>query len=112
MNRITVREDDEITRNWEREPAYHIVITRNSGAPLTYHVTKPHGHWTEPLTDLEVSEKFLKNVATCLTESDAHRTLETLWGLADLRDIATVMDVFRATRAGDQSHACSTNFMG
>lgn len=95
MNRVTVSEDDEITRNWEKEPAYHIVVTRKSGEPLTYHITKPHGHWTEPLSDLEVREKFLNN-ATCLSESEASTMLDLLWGLANVAEIGTVMQSLRA----------------
>ena len=95
MQRITVVEDPEITRTWRLKPAYDFDVKLRDGRSRHVRVDQPLGHFLRPLTDDQVSDKFLDNAASALDADEANRLLDTLWHLDRLDDPTDLMAALR-----------------
>lgn len=68
-----------------------VTMTLSDGRRLTHTVAHNKGTPGNPLSDDEISEKFLDLVAPALGRTSALRLLETCWSLEDIPDFAEVI---------------------
>jgi 2-methylcitrate dehydratase len=95
MAKISVRPDEKLTRNWVNAPAYDITIGTSGGGRRHFHIDRPHGHASDPLTDQEVEAKFTQNARRLVDHSSAHDLCDLLWRLPELEDINTLTHLLR-----------------
>ncbi len=95
MAKISVRPAEKLTRNWVNAPAYDITIGTSGGGRRHFHIDRPHGHASDPLTDQEVEAKFTQNARRLVDHSSAHDLCDLLWRLPELEDINTLTHLLR-----------------
>ena len=95
MCKISVRPDEELTRNWVNAPAYDIAVGMNDGGRRRFRIDRPHGHASDPLTDQEVEAKFTQNARRLVDRSSAQNLCDLLWHLPELEDINTLTRLLR-----------------
>ena len=71
------------------------VLTR-SGAAHSAEVDYHQGHWKNPMSELEVEQKFRKLAQGTMAQARADQLLESLWRLESLTDAG---DIVRLTVA-------------
>jgi 2-methylcitrate dehydratase len=98
MQKITVREDPELTREHAGElprwPSVVEVVLRN-GKRVTQPSCLPKGHPLNPLSDAELETKFWSMSDRALSRTQGKKLLNTLWSLESLQDINELTDQFR-----------------
>lgn len=98
MQRITVREDPELTRRHAGElPRWPSVVEIRlaDGRCLRREVAMPKGHPLDPLSDAEVEAKFRSLCDPVLPAGQGQKLAETLWALDELADVNILTDQFR-----------------
>jgi 2-methylcitrate dehydratase len=78
-------------------------IRMTDGTELSDEIGFPPGHPEQPMSDDELSDKFLGMAQRVLPEDSAARMLDLLWHLDELTDLAEVTALFRAWSPEDGS---------
>jgi 2-methylcitrate dehydratase len=106
MERITVHSDPQLEDRF-RTPRNEMVarfrIRMTDGTELSDEIGFPPGHPEQPMSDDELSDKFLGMAQRVLPEDSAARMLDLLWHLDELTDLAEVTALFRAWSPEDGS---------
>lgn len=89
--KVTMMEDASIGL----EEAYVTVRTR-SGASFEKHIPRLRGSPQCPLSDAELEAKFLDQAAIGVPGCDAQRTIDTIWRIDQLDDVAELMRMMPA----------------
>jgi 2-methylcitrate dehydratase len=95
MNRITVSENPEFTLAHPGALMSEIEVITRSGERFVERSSYPRGHRHNPMTDQEVSAKFLGLCQEVLPLQKSQAALETLWRLEEVPDIGQVIDLFQ-----------------
>lgn len=95
MNRITIRENTEFTRQYPEVLRSEIEVLTRAGERLVEQVSYPKGHRHNPMRDTEVEDKFLGLCQAVLTPGQCQAALQTLWQLEEVQDIGSVIDLFQ-----------------
>ncbi|WP_433502980.1 MmgE/PrpD family protein [Pseudonocardia halophobica] len=100
MNRIEVVVDDDITANWDKEPAHQIDIVLTSGEHRSIRSVFPKGHPDNPATDEELFHKFRRQSEPVIGESATGEVLDALLGveaMADVTELARLLAEIEVT---------------
>jgi 2-methylcitrate dehydratase len=90
MDRIAVREDPELTRQFpERLPCRIEIVARN-GERTTATVEYPRGHYRNPMSDQEIAQKFRRHALRALPEERVEPALAALWQIDAAESLSTV----------------------
>lgn len=96
MQRIRVSEDPELTARYPAALVSRIELITRSGQRLMDEASYPKGHLRNPMSDDDVSEKFLSASGALLGERRARAALELLWRLDEVDDVTRVLAALRA----------------
>jgi 2-methylcitrate dehydratase len=97
MDRITVREDPELTRQAaEGRLPCRIEIVTLSGERKVAATDYPRGHYRNPMSDAEIEDKFRYNARRALSEARIEQVLATLWKIDFAPNLDTVFSLLNA----------------
>lgn len=99
MNKIEIVEDEELSRLFRgpsNESVARITITLDDGEVIQDEVRFPRGHFNNPMSDDEISLKFMGMAPNVMPANEAKRVLDILWGLEDLRSLDELTANFRS----------------
>lgn len=94
-DKISVRENAELTRRFPEMIPCHMEITLKNGRRVSTAVDYPRGHYKNPMTDDEVAAKFRGLAGRVLPAPSLERALGQLW---KLDSASTLNDIFSALR--------------
>ena len=101
MQRIAVHPDPKLEERF-RTPRNEMVarfrLRTTDGTELTDEIVFPPGHPENPLSDDELSGKFLGMAHRVLDDAAARRMLDLLWHLDELPDLTELTELYRAWR--------------
>jgi 2-methylcitrate dehydratase PrpD len=84
MQRIDLVEDPALTARFPRQRSARVIITTRSGNRLEHLQLHRHGDPEEPLTDVELDDKFLELATPVLGEPEAADAMAQVWRLEQL----------------------------
>lgn len=95
MNKISISEDREITKNWRSDPAHEVEVRLKGGGVRRLRASRAPGHALNPVSDERLGAKFLANASGALSEEDAAQLLENLWKLDSRPGLFGLLDQLR-----------------
>jgi 2-methylcitrate dehydratase len=78
-DKITIREADDINRDFPAKLRCRVEMTTNNGATVSAGVDYPHGHHLDPMSDAEVEAKFRDLASRKLSPAKVDAALAALW---------------------------------
>jgi 2-methylcitrate dehydratase len=90
MDRIVVREDPELTRQFPDRLPCRIEIVAKNGERKTATVDYPRGHYRNPMSDEEIEQKFRSHAQRALPEERIDPALAMLWQIDTAHDLSGV----------------------
>lgn len=98
MDKIKVKEDKKITRQFPEKLKCRIEITTNGGGRKVAESDYPRSHYKNPMTDKEVNAKFRGLTQRALPKKGVDRALDALWQLDTARDLNVIFEAVEVTR--------------
>ncbi|OGP13851.1 MAG: 2-methylcitrate dehydratase [Deltaproteobacteria bacterium GWA2_54_12] len=92
--KIKVEVDPDMDRMYPSAIPNRVEVRLKSGKLITGEMIYPKGHPMNPMTDLEVEEKFKNLGAWAITENKADEILSKIWELEKMADIKELMRLF------------------
>ncbi len=80
LQKVTVTEDGQFTRNYPEKMSNRVIIRTDSGRKYMEDVDYPRGHPRNPMKDDEVEEKF-RSFAGRLSGARIEKLLDRIWNL-------------------------------
>ncbi len=93
--KIRIEEDMTFTAAFPRTFQCRIAVTTRSGGKITLQESNPRGHPSNPLSDQEIEEKFLKQTDPVLPGRQSRALLDQLWALEKIDDISRLFPLMR-----------------
>lgn len=94
VQRVKVEVDPDIDKMYPSAIPNRVEVLLKSGAMVSGEMIFPKGHPKNPMTDLEVEEKFRNLGAWALAEKKADEILSKVWELEKMADIKELMRLF------------------
>jgi len=91
IKKIKVRSNPNLTKIYPRGIPAILEITDNTGKKYRKRVEFPRGHYRNPMTDMEVEEKFCRLTRNMITKGTADEFLRKSWNLESITDISDVL---------------------
>src|SRR5690606_15937177 len=79
--KIQVKRNAKLTARYPKGIPNRITVTMNDGSKFTAENECPRGHDQNPMTDLEITEKFNRLAEGVLAPGKSEAILETCWQL-------------------------------
>lgn len=95
MNRITVQEDPDLTRQFPERLPCRIEIVSRRGERKVAAADYPRGHYRNPLSDGEIESKFRDHARRALRADRVDAALATLWAIDSARHLDPVFSALR-----------------
>lgn len=86
--KISAEEDPLYSKDLPDTFHCRLEATLRSGEVVAVHQTNPRGHPSNPMTDQEINDKFLRLVEPSLTSQQSRALLDELWNLEKLHDVS------------------------
>jgi 2-methylcitrate dehydratase len=93
LKRITVREDESLTKMYPRSIANRVSVKLTSGEAISKQVNDPRGHPKNPMSNDEIESKF-GVLAKYFSEYQRREALRRLWNLDKEKDVSTLTRIF------------------
>lgn len=94
VQKVSVEVDPDIDRMYPSAIPNRVEVKLQSGNLITSEMIYPKGHPKNPMTDLEVEQKFRDLGAWALTDKKADEILERIWELEKMKDVKELMRLF------------------
>ena len=91
LKKITVVEDKTLSAMYPEAVANRVTVKLSSGKVVTKQVDYHKGHPKNPMSDLEVEEKFQRLTRKYLDKNRARRILDAVWSLEKAKDVAKLV---------------------
>lgn len=95
LAKTTLEEDDELTAGYPEGIPNRITIKTKDGGALSREVSFPRGHAMNKMTDAEVEQKFMLNVADVWTDEQARRVIDLVWHIDEQPNLDALMEAMR-----------------
>jgi 2-methylcitrate dehydratase len=93
--KVKVKADPELNAMYpEKGIPNRVTVTLKNGEKLVSEVAAPRGHALNPMTDQEVTAKFLSMATKVLGPAEVDEALERLWSLENERDLTDLLALF------------------
>jgi 2-methylcitrate dehydratase len=92
--KVKVEVDPDMDRMYPSAIPNRVEVRLRSGKLITGEMIYPKGHPMNPMTDIEVEEKFKALGAWALTEKKADEILSKIWELEKMADIKELLRLF------------------
>ena len=93
LNKVEVVADDEIEAVFPELQRVVVTIHTTDGRELTKQLDYPKGDPRNPLTDMEIEEKFDALASPILSAGARQRVKDAVWGLEDVASISQLMEL-------------------
>ncbi len=93
LEKISVREDPELTALYPGTIANRVIVKLRSGKVISKQVNDPRGHPRNPMSDEEIDDKFRNLAKAYLSKNQMDKILETVWNLEKQKDISRIFSV-------------------
>ena len=93
MSRMTMAEGAGFTEKYPRQYNCRIEVTSSDGSKTSAETQYPKGHKNNPLSDLEVNEKFCNLASAVLSDQQCSQALERLWEIEKAADLNSIFEV-------------------
>jgi len=93
MARISVRADATLSAGFPMQSASRVTIRSSDGVTRSHLQDQPKGHAAHPLTDSELSDKFLGLHAPRGPADHGRRVLDALWSAARQDSVSALLDL-------------------
>ena len=97
MDKIEVKEDKEITRQFPDKLKCRIEIATKGGGRKIAETDYPRGHYKNPMNDDEVNTKFRGLAQRALSKDGVERALDALWQLDSAKDLGAIFKAVKVT---------------
>jgi len=97
MNRISVREDEALTRLYPQGAPARLAVQLKSGEQLTFEIEHPLGHSKNPMNDEQLEEKFRRLLSGVGRSHQNDAVLDLLWKFEQAGDVKR--DIFEPLAA-------------
>lgn len=94
VQKVEVRSDPEFTRSYPETLSVRVTVDTESGESFSEMVDYPKGHFKDPLSDSEVSEKFRRFAVVHLNDDQISAALDACWNFEKITDITGFMRLF------------------
>jgi 2-methylcitrate dehydratase len=94
VGRIKVHRDAALSTRYPRGIPNRLTITLKNGKQLIREVEFPRGHAGNPMSDVEVEQKFRRLVEPRYGKEKAGRMLAACWKLEEVNNITEVLSLF------------------
>lgn len=91
VGKVTVSPSPEADQSLEEVMRSRVTVTSSIGTVASATVPYPRGHPKNPMTDLEISEKFMSLAEGRMAPSQIESVLDALWNLERVRDIGELV---------------------
>ena len=98
VDKVSIKEDPELTRQFPNAFPCRIEVTTKSGQRKIVSTEYPRGHVKNPMTDEEVNTKFRGFAGRALSKERVNSALELLW---QFEKAANPAEIFEALRVGE-----------
>jgi 2-methylcitrate dehydratase len=92
MDVMTVTEDPDYTKHFPAAFPCRLEVTTMSGQRLTAEALYPQGHAHNPLSDVEVEEKFQRLTADLMPASQCRTVFDLLWSVEHQANLQALFD--------------------
>jgi 2-methylcitrate dehydratase len=93
MKKITVINDQEITKMYPKRVANRITLKLKSGKILSEQVNDPKGHPYNPMTEIEIERKFNTLAKSMLNQSKRKALINAVLSLETLKDMNKLVNL-------------------
>lgn len=94
IDKIEVVKDPDLDRMYPEAMPDRVEVRLKNGTALSREIIYPKGHPKNPLTDLEVEEKFRRLGGWYFEGNGIDRVLNFLWSLEKIKDAGEVLNMF------------------
>jgi 2-methylcitrate dehydratase len=94
IDKTTLEVDEGLDKLYPSAFPTRVEVRLCGGRVVSREVMYPKGHPKNPLTDLEVEDKFRRLSAWYLPEGSATKALKALWAIEDIKDAGRVLAPF------------------
>lgn len=91
LKKITVVEDKTLSARYPEAVANIVTVRLSSGKIVSKQIDYHKGHPKNPMSDVEVEEKFQRLTRKYLDKNRARRILDAVWNLERAKDIAKLV---------------------
>lgn len=95
LAKTTLEEDDALTAGYPEGIPNRITIRTKDGGTLKREVSFPRGHAMNRMSDDEVEQKFMLNVADVWTEEQARSVIDMVWRMDEAESLDGLMEAMR-----------------
>lgn len=95
LKRTTLKENDALTSGYPEGIPNIVRIVTAGGKSLEKKVSFPRGHSMNPMTDLELVDKFIENVSWSWSAEKSKQIVELIWDLDNQPDLEGLMEAIR-----------------
>jgi 2-methylcitrate dehydratase len=92
MKVMTITEDPDYTKHFPAAFPCRLEVTTMSGQRLTAEALYPQGHAHNPLSDVEVEEKFQRLTADLMPASQCRTVFDLLWSVEHQANLQALFD--------------------
>ena len=95
MQKIKVTDTEECTRLSPENNAARVEIVTKSGKRFSEFALHCHGHFLDPLTNMEIEQKFNSLTRELLTPAQRKELVSLVWNLEKLDDASKIMPLLK-----------------
>ncbi|MBI1912473.1 MAG: MmgE/PrpD family protein [Deltaproteobacteria bacterium] len=95
VQKVRIVKDDDLDKMYPVAMPNRVEVKLKSGEFLTREIIYPKGHPKNPLSDLEVEEKFRSLAEWYLVNTEVNSALNLLWRLEEVKDVREILRLFR-----------------
>lgn len=88
---LKVVDDDECNDLWPAHARSDVTVTMEDGTVVVGQALDYRGHFRTPMTDEDISDKFIANCAGVLSEQEAAKLLDSLWAFSSCTDVGDLL---------------------
>ena len=92
MSKMTLTEGEGFTEKYPQQYNCRIEIISADGAKASVATSYPKGHKNNPLSDVEVGQKFCNLASAVLSDQQSYFALERLWQIEKATDLSTIFE--------------------
>jgi 2-methylcitrate dehydratase len=94
MSRTRVEVDPKYDEIYPEAVPNRVSVKTSDGRTLTEEVVYPSGHFRNPMTDQQLSEKFFRLATPVLGRERAEELHRTAWRVSELKDLHQITSFF------------------
>lgn len=100
LDKIEIFAREDLSAMWPNPPRSEVAIELTSGETVEFATEYALGHWRNPMTDEQLTEKFRKLAGRHVPAAQAAALESALWKLADLDSVREITEQYRGLPAG------------